>query len=70
VFGSVNGFSYIKMSFIRQIGNNPSVKVFGYRFFNYDEEVELTISYRVPESNLWEEDFEKIIDTFSFTTKK
>ena len=69
-FGNVNGLSYIKISFTRQMANNPIVKVIGYKFFNTDEAVEITLSYRLSESEIWEADFSKVINTFSFKTKK
>lgn len=69
-FGNVNGLSYIKISFTRQMANNPIVKVVGYKFFNTDEAVEITLSYRLSESEIWESDFSNVINTFSFKTKK
>lgn len=69
-FGNVNGLSYIKISFTRQMANNPIVKVVRYKFFNTDEAVEITLSYRLSESDIWESDFSNVINTFSFKTKK
>ena len=66
---NANKFVYIKQQYIRK-GLNGNVKVIDYYVFNNNEMVKLTISYRVSESDLWETDFNKIIDTFSFTTKK
>lgn len=62
-------FVYIKQSYIRQ-GLNGNVKVTDYYLFNNSEMVKLTISYSISESSLWEKDFDKILDTFSFNSKK
>lgn len=69
-YGSINGLSYIKSSFTRQMGDNPVVKVVGYEFFNSDETLEIIISYRLIESKLWESDFNKIVNTFDFKIRK
>jgi len=69
-FGSVNGLSFIKISYTRQMADNPVVKVDSYKFFNTDEAVEITLSYRLSERELWENDFMNVINTFSFKTKK
>ena len=68
--GEVNGASYIKLSYTRQKANNPAVKVETCKLFNDDEAVELTISYRIAESDIWEADLNRIIDTFSFKNNK
>jgi hypothetical protein len=64
-----NKIVYIKQLYIRK-GFNGDVKVIYYYLYNNDEAVKLTISYRLSEKNLWEKDFDKIIDTFSFNSKK
>jgi len=69
-FGNVNGLSYMKTSFTRQMSDNPIVKVYKYNFFNSNEAVEITLSYRITESEIWKDDFSKVISTFSFKTKK
>lgn len=66
---NANKFVYIKHQYIRK-GLHGDVKVIDYYISNSNEMVKLTISHRVSESNLWESDFSKIIDTFSFTTKR
>lgn len=66
---NANKFVYIEQQYERK-GLNGNVKVIDYYLHNNDEMVKLTISYRISESNLWKADFDKIIDTFSFTTKK
>lgn len=67
---SGNGHSYIKASYLRQLGDNPVVKVSGYKFFNDDEIVEITISYRLEERDVWESDLEKLVNYFEFLNKK
>jgi len=66
---NANKFVYIKQSYIRS-GLKGNVKVTDYYLFNNSEMVKLTISYRISENNVWEKDFDKILDTFSFNSKK
>ncbi len=65
---NVEKYVYIKQSYSRK-GLNGNVKVTDYYFHNNSEMVKLTLSYRISENNLWKKDFDKILDTFSFTTK-
>jgi hypothetical protein len=69
-FSSINGLSYIKQTFTRQMSDNPIVKVEKYTFFNYDESVSITISYRLSERDMWASDFDKVINYFDFSNKK
>lgn len=66
---NANKFVYIEQRYERK-GLNGNVKVVDYYLNNNNEMVKFTISYRISESNLWEKDFDKILETFSFTTKK
>lgn len=66
---SINKYVYIEQQYERK-GLNGDVKVIDYYLHNNDEIVKLTISYRISESDLWKTDFDKIIDTFSFSTRK
>uniref|UniRef100_A0A7C6AAE0 Uncharacterized protein n=1 Tax=candidate division WOR-3 bacterium TaxID=2052148 RepID=A0A7C6AAE0_UNCW3 len=66
---SINGMTTIKISYLRQ-GINTPVFVQVYKFFNYDEAIEITLSYRENESELWKSDFDKVINTFDITNKK
>ena len=66
---NINKYVYIEQQYERK-GLNGDVKVIDYYLHNNDEIVKLTISYRISESDLWKTDFDKIVDTFSFTTKK
>ena len=69
-FGKINGLSYLKISFSRQMEDNPDVKVDKYSFFNSDEAVEITLSYRLSESDTWAPDLGKVPGTFNFYLKK
>jgi hypothetical protein len=69
-FSSINGLSYIKQTFTRQMSDNPIVKVEKYTFFNYDESVSITLSYRLSERDMWASDFDKVINYFDFSNKK
>lgn len=62
-------FVYIMHEYERS-GLNGNVKVVDYYLHNNNEMVKLTISYRISERSLWETDFNKIINTFSFNSKK
>jgi hypothetical protein len=67
---TINELSCMKISYTRQMENEPIVRVDKYRFFNSSEIVEFTVSYRMSESNIWASDFNKIAGTFSFKSKK
>lgn len=69
-YSSINGISYMKQSFTRQMADNPIVNVEKYMFFNYDESVAITLSYRLSESEIWAADFKKVINYFDFLNKK
>lgn len=69
-FSSVNGLSYIKTSFTRQMRDNPVVRVDKYNFYNFDESIEITLSYRLSENDKWASDFNKCINYFDFSNKK
>lgn len=63
----VNRMNALKFTYYRTCRENPEVYVQQYKFFNSDQIVEIILSYRVNESNLWEEDFSRIVDTFILT---
>lgn len=69
-YSSINGISYMKQTFTRQMADNPIVKVEKYMFFNYDESISITLSYRLSESNIWASDFENVVKYFNFSNKK
>lgn len=63
------GLSYIKTSYLRQMGSNPIIKTERYNFFNDSEAVTITLSYRINESVIWAADFHRVINSFNFITK-
>ena len=63
----INKMNSIKLTYLRRCGNFPDTYVEQYKFFNYNEVVEITLSYRVNDSDIWKEDFSRIIDTFILT---
>ncbi len=63
----VNRMNAIKFSLIRAISDNPEVYMEQYKFFNYNQMIEIILSYRMNESNKWEDDFSEIINTFIIT---
>jgi hypothetical protein len=65
----INGTAAIKISYLRQAFNNPPVFVQTYNILNYDEKIEITLSYRDNEKHLWAEDFEKSINSFRYYDK-
>ncbi|MVX34374.1 hypothetical protein [Myroides sp. LoEW2-1] len=63
----IKGYTIFKMSYIRQLGQNPLVKVHTYFFQNYDRQHRLTVSYRVKDLELWESSFNKVANSFQIT---
>lgn len=57
----------LKSSFDRQMQTNPVVHVDNYYFFNYDELLKLTLSFRIDESELWKSDFTKVLESIEFS---
>jgi hypothetical protein len=68
--GTINGILFIAIGYIREGLNNNNVKVKEYYFYNSDELMNIIISYRMSESDIWADDFSKIASTFKFNTKK
>jgi len=60
----INNMGAIKFSYLRQCRDNPQVYVEIYEFSNYNQIIEITLSYRISESDIWKEDFSQIIKTF------
>jgi hypothetical protein len=62
-FEIVNGMSCIHISFIRE---SPKQKVLvnTYYFYNYDRMHELTMSYKLSDSEYWKSDFAKILSSY------
>lgn len=63
----INGMSCFHISYVRQIQDNPVVIVHGYLFQNNDRIYNLTLSYRISESNYWASDFDTILKSFRIT---
>lgn len=69
-FERINGMSYIHCSYKRQLDDKPYVLVHKYIFQNYDRMHNLTLSYRLSESNIWKSDFETLLKSFIITNVK
>lgn len=63
----INQMNSFKFSFLRKCGNKPPVYVEQYKFFNYNQIIEIILSYRTNDSDMWKNDFSRIIDTFILT---
>ena len=66
---NANKTVYVEQRYIRK-GTNGNVQVVDYYLQNNSECVKLTVSYRISEKDLWEDDFNKILDSFSFKIKR
>ncbi|MGE5391579.1 MAG: hypothetical protein ACM3PE_11015 [Deltaproteobacteria bacterium] len=64
---NINGMTALVFNYRRQMGNNPPVVVWEYRFSNYDRLVVLIQSYRESEKELWDESFKKSLKSFRIT---
>ncbi|MDQ3713475.1 MAG: hypothetical protein M3388_14805 [Acidobacteriota bacterium] len=64
---SVNGRSVMRVAYLRQLKDNPSVYVEMYYFENYDRMHLLTISYREEDASIWKEDLETTKNSFTIT---
>lgn len=65
---TINGRSALKISYVRQIGDNPSVWVDIYRFQNNDRMHSLTLSYRQTDVLVWKPLFAKILKSYTITS--
>ncbi|NHB70374.1 hypothetical protein [Perlabentimonas gracilis] len=63
---NIGVYSTIKVSYIRQMETEKPVYVVSYNFFNYNEIVEITLSYRLEDESIWKDDFQEIIKSFKF----
>lgn len=66
---NINGISAFKTAYTRRIPDNPAVYVESYLIFNNDIKLELTMSYRVEESEMWASDFTEIIKRLKLTKR-
>ncbi|MBN1618884.1 MAG: hypothetical protein JXQ26_07090 [Tissierellales bacterium] len=62
----INSMAAIHISYRRQVMSQPPVLVKVYLFPNYDETIEITMSYRETEQQIWGNDFETVINTFRY----
>jgi len=67
---NINNKTTIRLSFIRQMDNEKPVFVESYKFFNFDEQIEITLSFRLEDSNIWEDDFKEVVNSFNFLILK
>jgi hypothetical protein len=63
-FVDVNGMKAMKISYLRQLNNQPYVLVNSYRFQNYDRLHTLTMSYRKQDEKAWKPLYKKILFSF------
>jgi len=63
----VNGRTALKISYLRQLNDNPYVVVNMYSFQNNDRMHRLTLSYRQSEEATWKALFTKILNSFTIT---
>jgi len=69
-FVSVNDVDALKISYTRQIKDNPLVLVEMYTFFNNDRMHRLTLSYRLNEADIWKNKLEDTLRSFLITNVK
>lgn len=61
-----NNICYLHNSFIRQWADKPPVYVSKCTFYKNGVQMTITLSYRLSERQLWESDFNEVIDSFRF----
>lgn len=66
-FVIINGKQFMKISYKRQLADNPEVHVDLYRIQNYDRMHTLTIAYRVSDSEVVKPIFTKVVNSFKLT---
>ena len=64
---TVNKLSVMKVSYLRQLKENPPVYVEMYYFGNNDRMHTLTVSYRQQDESLWSEPLKKSINSFTIS---
>jgi hypothetical protein len=67
---SFNKMTPLKISYLRQSQINTPVYVEEYRFYNYDEIIKITLSYRKTEEMIWSSDLKQIIRSFTIKNIK
>ena len=63
----INGRTALKVSYIRQLNNNPYVWVDMYQFQNNDRLHRLTLSYRLSDEKIWKPLFSQVSKSFFIT---
>lgn len=63
----INDYSVIKTSYLRQLNNNPIVKVESYMYQNNDRSHLLTMSYRIQDEDKWKDLFSNILNSFKIS---
>ena len=64
---SVGGRSSMKVSYLRQLNENPSVYVETYYIHNYDRQYTLVISYRDKDADIWRDVLARTKSSFTVT---
>jgi hypothetical protein len=64
---NVNGRTALKISYLRQLNDNPYVTVAIYQFHNNDRMHQLTMSYRQQDADTWKNVYSKILNSFAIT---
>ncbi|HMT75146.1 MAG TPA: hypothetical protein PKA77_13825 [Chitinophagaceae bacterium] len=64
---NVNGRTALKISYLRQLNENPYVIVSMYQFHNNDRIHQLTMSYRQQDSATWKSVYTTILNSFTIT---
>lgn len=64
---TVNGQTALKISYLRQLNDNPYVTVSMYQFHNNDRMHQLTMSYRQQDANKWKTSYSNILTSFKIT---
>lgn len=64
---NVNGQTAVKISYLRQLKDNPYVTVSMYKFHNNDRMHSLTMSYRQQDADKWKTSFSNILTSFKIT---
>lgn len=64
--GTMYGNPYVRISYDRQLKTNPIVHADYYLIWGKNRTVELTLSYRTTESEIWKADFDRIPTTLYF----
>lgn len=64
---TVNGRTALKISYLRQLNDNPYVTVSMYQFHNNDRMHQLTLSYRQQDADTWKTAYANILTSFKIT---